>query len=76
MVKFKVTKVTPRTETVEERGKEPQQKQFEDVTLEVVGGDLWAGSPAATPLGFTVDAADKIGHFREGDVFEVAFTRA
>lgn len=74
-MRFKCTKVVQRNETVSERGKADSTRTFEDVTLEVVAGEFWTGSAAATPIGLTVDHPDRLGFFREGDVYEAPLTR-
>jgi hypothetical protein len=61
-----VVKVTQRTESIEERGKLPVTKQFEDVSVDVNGGECFDGSAACTPIGFTVSAPGFLGTFREG----------
>lgn len=70
----KVVKVTERSEQILNRGEAPVTKQFEDVSIDVTGGEPFANSAACTPIGITVDAPAHLGKFREGQTVEIEIT--
>lgn len=69
-IKLKVASVKRRTETVTARGKEDESRDFVDVVLVPIEGDLWEGSPAGQ-MRLTVDAPEMLDRFVEGSEFVV-----
>jgi len=72
-LKARVAQVKRRTETIEERGKEPRQQTFEDVSLDFTGGDAFQGS-AAGGIHFTIDNPAQLGKLSEGAAVTVTIT--
>ncbi len=64
-ITVKVAKVERRTAKIEERGKEPRDQVFEDVSIEFVSGSPFLGS-AAGGVRLTIDNPAELGKLVEG----------
>jgi len=72
-IQAKVTKVVRETHKIEPRGAVAYDKAVEHVSFEALSGTGFEASPGFN-LGFTIDKADALGHFTEGQTVTITIS--